>query len=191
VVESSTHHRHWYESTGSGPFRQGDIFRGATIAWLPDTFTPHSENELNLVTANWIALEASCDLDQRRCTQVLLAAVLDADLKNLKVGDEKAFQQRLEVMRRGGYVTRFLLSAEPDNKFPLSFVEFNTRALVPLSYLDKVVLGTPVLRLKSPIREQFGNWVGGCFSRVGPENEALIPPFVKSLHDAQRLKAED
>jgi hypothetical protein len=189
-VVATAHHQYWYEQATPPPFRQGDIVRDVTAAWLPADFSPERNPVVDTSIADWIVLEASCDLDQGRCAQVLLARVIEANAVNLKTNDAKSLNERLELIRRGGYVTRFMLAEHPHSKLPLSFVEFNTRVMLPHEYLKRVSAASGVLRLKSPFREQLGNWVGSCFSRVGPENETLIPAFTK-LHDAHRLKALD
>lgn len=191
--------RHWYEVVQQPPFRQGDILRGIVALWLSDALQVPEQNVASTdpiqVSAkwnkgDWIILDGSCDLDQRVCPQVLLARVEMATQQSLKAPDDKQFKQRLEVTRRGGYPTKFLLSDHPEltPPFALSFVDFRNHVLMPLKYLEKHAGGT-ILRLRAPIREQFGNWVGACVSRVGPEDVTLIPAFTSALHDAHRLQA--
>lgn len=190
---------HWYEVVDRPPFRQGDIVRNVVVFWLredlsapnPDAVsTQGAQIDAKWLRGDWILLDASCDLDQRVCPQVLVAPVEMATHQTLKAPDEKQFKQRLEVMRRGGYPTRFLLSDHPKLSPPLapSFVDFRHHLVLPIEYLERNA-GGAILRLKSPMRELFGNWVGACISRVGPETEASIPAFTPALHDAQRLQA--
>lgn len=187
---------YWYETVAQPPFRQGDILRSVVAFWLDSDVPIPSAAALggavatNYRRGDWILLDASCDLDQRVVPQALLAPVEPATHQTLKAPDDKQFKQRLEVMRKGGYVTRFLLSDHPEltPPFQLSFVDIRHHVVMPLESLEAQVV-SPIIRLRSPIREQFGNWVGACFSRVGPENVALIPPFTASLHDEQRLRA--
>jgi hypothetical protein len=47
------------------------------------------------------------------------------------------------------------------------------------------------LRLRHPFRESFGNWVGASISRVGPEDETLIPDTGVVIFAAHILKATE
>lgn len=190
MADALNRSEHWYEMA-SPPFRQGDIFQELTVGWLPSNFSEQEEIEVELASGTWIVLEASCELDQGRCSHVLMARVFDANASHLKASKEKELNQRLEVLRRGDYPTKFLLSDFDKASFPLSFVEFSQRTFVPLPHLTNFTEQKEVIRMKSPFREKFGNWIGACFSRVGPEDHTLILPFVKGLHDEQRLKASD
>jgi len=199
---------HWYEVVADGTLRQGDIFQGLSAFLLAeDSVQPPVEIEEGLgqqpqiafevVHGDWIILDASCDVDhsamrQPNCKQVLMASVHAATKQALKADNEKEFNQRLEVMRRQLMQGRFLLAAcdGVDPHFPLSFVQYNARVLLPHSYLLQHCQ-QPRLRLLSPIRETFGNWVGSCFSRVGPEEDAQIPRFVQQLHAGQVIGAAE
>jgi hypothetical protein len=183
---------HWYDAIRGPTLRQGDIFRQIAVYWLPEQLPgPGNESSAKLLfkTGDWIVLDASCDLEQKKCSNVLLAPVYEATRENLKCGTDKEWRERLEVVRRGLYQTRFLLAEWPRAQptLPYSFVDSTWHVLMPLTHLEAVE--GQRIRLRSPLREQFGNWVGTCFSRVGPENETQIPSFTKSLHDAHRLRA--
>ena len=184
---------HWYDRVSGGKLRQGDLFCDQTIYWLPEDLQLQTDGHDGAQTAAlhasrgcWIVLNPSCDLDQQRCSQVVVAQVLVASRENLRVKTDKELAQRLECLRRGHYPARFLLAAY-DASLPLSFVDFVSSRTIPRRWLETVT--ETHFRLKAPFREQFGNWVGSCFSRVGPEDHLLIPPFVDKLHDAHRLNA--
>ncbi len=143
-----------------------------------------------------IILDASCDVDhsdqrQPACEAVLMAAVTPANPETLRATG-KEYDQRLETLRQGLLPSKFLLPEVDDETlpFPLSFVEYRERFLLPHSYL-LANLGVRPRHLKSPHRERFGNWVGQCVSRVGPEDQALIPRFTSQMHPAQVLRAID
>ena len=196
----AAHSQHWYAEVSGGPLRQGDVIRGLAVPWFPVNLeipaAVSSEAIIQLdarvTIGTWIILDASCDLDQKRCPHLVIAPVKEATLEALGAQKEKDRNERLEILRRGLYEARFLLADKPDATppFPISFVEFRQHLLVPLEYVEHNAT-RPWLRLKAPIREQFGNWVGACFARVGPENEVLIPAFVPAFYDAQKLKATD
>lgn len=197
---------HWYLVVNDASLRQGDIFRNVAAFLLPqDVLTPAgaageaAPNAIAFerVTGDWIVLDASCDVDYGpnrppSCQHVLLASVRAATRQALKTDVEKEFNVRLEVMRKGLMPSRFLLAAHDDAQivFPLSFVQYSARVLVPHAYLLRHC-DQPRLRLKSPHRESFGNWAAACISRVGAEEEAQIPRFVPQLHAGQVVAAVD
>ena len=125
---------------------------------------------------DYAVLSASCDVDGRRKHPfVLLGRVLAANETNVGASG-KDFSQRLEVIRQGLDPAKFLLPKHPRRAppFPLSIVQHSVLALLPEQYLRRHCVA-PRLRLRHPFREKFGNWVGSNFSRVGPEDESLIP----------------
>lgn len=178
------HSSHWYERADGPKLRQGDIVRDHSVWCVADEVPDDPEAPSTAhIRGTWIVLDASCDVDQAKVKHVLVARVVEASKEMLGANNEKTLTERLECIRQGLYTTRFLL-AEIPGEFPLSFVEFRQHYVVPLAHL---VCVNNRIRLRSPFREQFGNWVGSCFSRVGPEDNTLIPRF-KQLHDAHRLR---
>lgn len=199
------HEAHWYESPQQTPLRQGDIFFDLQIFRPAESIVSAGDNAnaqtesvgVQVVEGNWIVLDASCDVDHgdgrpATCQYVIVAPVMAANTTTLGGVTGKELEQRLEVIRRGGYPGKFLLSAfsEASPSFPISYVEFRGHLTTPHSHL-LTHISKRRLRIKSPWREAFGNWVGNCISRVGPEDNTNIPRFVKALHDAQRLRAGD
>lgn len=195
---------YWYDLGEFKNLRQGDILRGLTVLWFPQDMAideqalakaaagegAEVEVEAEYSKGDWIVFTASCEMDNDPDAQVLLGRVLEATQTNLKAPDEEQLKQRLEVIKRGQYPTRFLL-AEFENcepPFLRSIVDFHFQVQMPIQYLLRTAQG-PRLRMNSPFREQFGNWVGACMSRVGPENFMLIPRIVKQLFDAQVSRA--
>lgn len=193
----------WFEAVTSALLRQGDIFRAlvsftvspGTVAPPPDLQQGDQANpNYQWNRGDFIILDASCDVDaagrpRPACEQVLLAQVYPVtDIPGAAADREKT----LEVMRKGLVPSRFLLS-EFDHMVPpfaRSFVEYRHRTLLPHAYLCQHT-GAPRLRLKSPFREQFGQWVGACISRVGPENEDQIPPIVPRVFAPHVLRAQE
>jgi hypothetical protein len=182
------YHRDWYESVSGDSLRQGDIFRNLLVYWLPqdlvDTGTD-PQGEAQSIRAEYhrgayIILSASCDVDQRGYDQVLLTRIVDATHQTLKVQTEKEFHLKLEVLRQGLVPSQFLLAAHPEVSpvFPLSVVQYKVHSLLPIQYVKRCCTGER-LRLRSPHRERFGTWAGANLSRVGPENDSLIPRFTQ------------
>jgi hypothetical protein len=193
---------YWYETINDVSLRQGDIFRGVKAVQLPqdlvvgDNGANAGQVTFEVVTEDWIILDASCDVDYgpnraANCQQVLLAAVRSATKQALKTDTDKEFNTRLEVMRRGHMAGRFLLPGHDalQPAFPLSFVQYNARVLLPHAYLLSQCI-VPRIRLKSPHRESFGSWAASCIGRVGIEDAAQIPKFVGQLYPGQVIAAD-
>lgn len=191
---SEAYSDYWYELVENDSLRQGDLFRGLLVYWLPRDLPLAADagatHHLEYTRADWIILTASCDLDQRRSTHVLMGRVVEATPEFLKCQSEKEYQQRLEVVRRGLDPGKFLLpgSSRVNPPLEMSIALFRTQVLLPVEYLQRNCTG-PRLRLQHPFREKFGNWVGARFSDVGPEDHVQIPPitriFEKHVLDAQ------
>jgi len=193
---------YWYEQGDYKNLRQGDILRGVTVLWFPQNLSideevlakPASEEgpgiEVEWTKGDWIVCTASCDMDNNRNAQVLLGRIIEVTQANLKTPNQDEFKQMVEVLKRGLYPSRFLLAEFEDSnpRFPRSVVDFRFQVQMPIQYLLRVA-PSPRLRMKSPLREQFGNWVGACISRVGPENVTLIPK--EKLFPPQTLRAVD
>jgi len=187
--------KHWYDIVDDATLRQGDVFRKIVCYWPPDELELRredppqgSKSELAWHRGDYILLSASCDVDQDGYPYALLGRVVPASPENLKATG-KDLEQRLEVLRQGLVPSQFLLApcSAIDPPFPLSVVQHKVHALLPVGYLRRHS-GMARLRLRHPLREKFGNWVGSNFSRVGPENQALIPRMAK-IHPPHVLSA--
>jgi hypothetical protein len=195
--ETTNFSHHWYDVVSDETLRQGDIFRDIVAFWPSQDLPvmPGEPQHDQLPPFDWsrgdyILLSASCDVDQGGYPYALLSRLLPANPENLKAKG-KDFLQKLEVLRQGLVPSQFLLSPFDgiDPAFPYSIVQYKTHALLPVSYLRRNCTA-PRLRLRHPHRERFGNWVGSCFSRVGPENHTLIPKQ-SSIYPAQVLNANE
>ena len=189
-------HEFWYETVEDTTLRQGDIFKDLMCYWLSEDLEPESPTaSVEKATGTWIVAQASCDMESRGLDRVVVVEVLPASRKTLRLAEdapEKELKKRLEVIRIGAYPRRFLIPERPNGSvtIPMSVVAWDNLATLPTEYLRRHYCDGPRLRLKSPLREVFGNWVGARFSAVGPENEAVIPRFV-SIHDHHVAVASD
>ena len=192
----STAHRFWYETVADTTLRQGDIFIDLICYWLSNDLEPERPAPpVEKGTGIWIVAQASCDMEARALERVVVLEVLPASRQTLRMAEnapEKELKKRLEVIRRGAYPRRFLIPERPEGrvKIPMSVVVWDNLATLPTEYLRRHYCGSPRLRLKSPLRESFGNWVSARFSAVGPENEAVIPSFA-SVHDHHVIVTND
>lgn len=191
---------HWYQVVEDDSLRQGDIFRDLLVFWLPDDLPiiegEPDEEQAEVVAewsrGHWIVMTASCDLHQGRCRGALLANVRPATPAGLNAQPGKDFEKKFEVVRKGLDPAKFMLAdcdrVEPD--FPISVAFFRTHVFLPLAYLRANCTGKR-LRLRSPLREKFGNWVGRRLSTVGPEDHAQIPSNGRSIYPPHVLDAID
>ncbi len=192
----STADRFWYETVDDTTLRQGDIFVDLVCYWLASDLEPEGPAPaVEKATGTWIVAQASCDMEARGLRRVVVLQVLPASRQTLRIAEnapDKELKKRLEVIRRGAYPRRFLIPERSKGrvKIPMSVVVWDNLATLPTEYLRRHYCGTPRLRLRSPLREMFGNWVGARFSAVGPENEAVIPRFA-SVHDHHVIVTSD
>lgn len=198
---------HWYEPVeGNDTLRQGDIFRGLLVYTLPQDLpapdtppAPGSRIPVDVVWArgDWIIMSASCDVDRPADVypHVVLGRVLPPTRDVLGTKSDKEHNERIEVIKKGLEPGRFMLSECPSAAppFPQSVVQYRVHLTMPSSYLRRNCAGQR-LRLRSPFRESFGNWVGANISRVGPETHTLIPgnPAVQTwpIHTLRAADAE-
>jgi hypothetical protein len=190
----------WYEVVEGDSLRQGDLFRRLLVFVLPQDLEvlgrePAADERIPVKAgwdiADWIVMSASCDVarDSGRYPHVLLARVWPATSLNAK---GKKLDEALEAIRRGYDHRRFLLSEDPRIDPPLkrSFVEFRPHFTVPLDYLKRACVA-PRLRLRSPFRESFGNWVGAGFSRVGVEDDSQLPEYATGTSPRAMIDLSD
>lgn len=181
-------HEFWYETVEDATLRQGDIFIGLTCYWLSGDLEPESPTPpVERATGTWIVAQASCDMEGRGLERAVVLEVLPAIRETLGMAErapETELQKRLEVIRIGAHARRFLIPERPEGRvtIPTSVVAWDSLATLPTAYLRRHYCGRPRLRLRSPLREKFGNWVGARFCAVGPEDEAVIPRFTR-IHD--------
>ena len=189
-------HGFWYETVEDTTLRQGDIFQDLVCYWLSEDLEPESPTPpVKKATGTWIVAQASCDMEGRGLERVVVLEVLPATRETLRMAEdapEKELRKRLEVIRIGAYPRRFLIPERPEGRvtIPMSVVAWDNLATLPTKYLRRHYCGNPRLRLKSPLREKFGNWVGERFCAVGPEDEAVIPRFAR-IHDHHVIVTSD
>ena len=178
---------HWYEVVQGEKLRQGDIIRDLPVFFLKDDQDLPTEVSGEEVTVSgtftrgdWVIVTPSCDLDTGRSTQAILALCVAATDENLKAQGRTDRDQKLQVVSQGLDPSRLLLpehATEP--VFPLSIVSNLRLGTLPPAAIKRFVADRPRLRLKHPFRERLGNWCGQWVSRVGPENDTLMPRFAQ------------
>lgn len=187
--------QHWYEVVTSEELIQGDVFRGLVAYWLPQDLRlqPEDQGAIQLVhkRADWIIVSASCDIARGDDSYVLLSRVLPATADQLGT-NERDLDRRLEVVRRGNDLTKFLLAEYPliEPPFPMSYVNYKTQVLLPIQYV-RSHCDRPRLRMKPPFREKLGVWAGSNLSRVAVEDWANIPQFSARLFSGDILNVTE
>jgi hypothetical protein len=187
----------WYEIVEDSSLRQGDIVRNLVAFALPQSLPvlrkipgPDQHLPIEALLGDWIIMSASCDVahTSKKYPYILVGRVLEATSEKLGGAKGKKLQSVIEVIRRGWDPGKFLLAECPDvdPPFSRSFAQFRPHLTLPHGYLERACVGKR-LRLRSPFRESFGNWVGNNFSRVGIEEGAEIPPEAVSSEDVLSL----
>jgi hypothetical protein len=187
----------WYEIVEDSRLRQGDIVRNLVAFALPQSLqvlrkipSPNQHLPVEGILGDWIIMSASCDVahTSKKYPYILVGRVLEATSEKLGGAKGKKLQSVIEVIRKGWDPGKFLLAECPnvDPHFPRSFAQFRPHLTLPHEYLGRACVGKR-LRLRSPFRESFGNWVGNNFSRVGIEEGAEIPAEPVSSDDVLSL----
>ena len=188
---------HWYDVVDDDSLRQGDIFTKLIVPLLPDNLEPLSPDivqsdsplDIQWKDGDWIVFSASCDLDvARNVPFALLGRVLPME-DALGSGNARNQRQKAELIRRGLMPSKFRLAEhlEMTPAFPDSVVDYRVHVTMPVLFLRRACKG-PRLRLKSPFREQFGNWVGSNISRVGIDDHMQIERDNAGVSDARLLE---
>ena len=186
--------QHWYEIIEDDSLRQGDLFRDLVVPLLPDSLKlpdkiePTDSIDIQWKEGTWILFSASCDLQAQRSNFALLGLVVPLE-QMLELGNTKNRRQRAEILRRGLMPSKFRLAEHPELEPPFgdSVVDYRVHVTVPVPFLRRACI-SPRLRLKPPLREQFGSWVGSNISRVGIEDEMQIERDKAGVSDARLLE---
>lgn len=190
--------RFWYEVVSVAALRQGDILRGFPVFFAADAFDVPSEGleaqvplPGEFLRGDWVIVSPSCDIDNDKTKHVLLAACQPVSAATLKAQSQTDMDQKLQVVSQGLDPSKFLLPEHTaDPRFPLSIVSNLAIGVMPVGTIRRFVGQNARLRLRHPFRERLGNWCGQWISRVGPENETLMPRFT-SIYPKHVLTQND
>ncbi|WBB58485.1 hypothetical protein O7599_22955 [Streptomyces sp. WMMC500] len=173
----------WYEIVQGGELSQGDILRDCSIlrpvvpedlAQLSTDPSDEAEEEIELESqvTDVVILSQTCDLENNKIDQVLVAKVL---AYNELVIQERARGNGLvrsskfrKACADGNMPAQFLLHAKDgDPEMPWSLVEFHHLFLISKPYLQAHARnGATRLRLASPYKEHLGQSFARYFMRV-------------------------
>lgn len=166
---------HWYE-TASGSLRQGDILEGVSVPLPPAVFDMSLPVEEHLgvpihpqvSNGSWVVLTPSCDLENGRVREVLLAEARAATPEELGMDGGKSFLQWMEVVRQGKDVSKFLLPDHAERGFPASVVFFRSLTVANLASV-LAFAQREHLRIRHPFREMLAVAFATSVMQVGPE----------------------
>ena len=178
-------HPLWFDAVSDTSIRQGDIFFDLTVpvaGHSADTFPIAKDQDagwpISVIEGDWVVFSASCDLEAGRSVEYPIIGRLFSvsDLIDEADRSQRA-RQKAEVLRRGLVPSKHLFADVETEGLVLQkrFADYRQHVCVPYKYLQSACAAGPRLRLKSPHREAFGNWVGNNFSRVGIEDQEQIP----------------
>ena len=171
----------WFEITSGPSLLQGDLIPGCPVSRIAgDWVFPVKWEDLavDLVSADLILMTQSCDLENNKVAQVLLAQVIPW---HITVRDEfsrgntaiksRDFRKKLIEGNVPGLSLLHKHDAAP--KLDWSVVEFHRLYTLPKTFLEPYAnsLG-PRLRLRSPYREHLAQAFARYFMRVGLPHDA-------------------
>jgi hypothetical protein len=171
----------WFEVTSGAELRQGDILPGCPVLSLvgsipfplPSDFQP----EVDIKTVDLVILTQSCDLDNDKVEEVLLAQVIAWE-EAVRAGGAKNPILRSRDFRRAliaGNVPGLSLlhKRQGTPALPWSVVDFHRLFTLSRRFVQVFAasLGNR-LRLRSPYREHLAQAFARYFMRVGLPHDA-------------------
>jgi hypothetical protein len=171
----------WYEITDGNSLLQGDLIAGCPVSRISRewSFPLKWENVIaDVVAADLVVMTQSCDLENNKVSDVLLAQVIswpnmlreEIGRGNLSV-KSRDFRKKLVEGNVPG--TSLLHKHDMEPKLEWSVVNFHRLYTLPKSFLEQYAqsLG-PRLRLLSPYREHLAQAFARYFMRVGLPHDA-------------------
>lgn len=171
----------WYEITQGDLLLQGDLITACPVSRIARewVFPLKVENiTADIVSADLVVMSQSCDLENNKIVQVLLAQVLgwpsivreEVERGNASI-KSRDFRKKLIEGNVPGL--SLLHKHDLDPRLDWSVVEFHRLYTLPKSFLEQYAksLG-PRLRLRSPYREHLAQAFARYFMRVGLPHDA-------------------
>jgi hypothetical protein len=172
----------WYEVIQGESLLQGDILRACPVVQLvggvPWPPAPDAAVEVDLVEVDLILMTQSCDLENDKVEDVLLAQVIawpvvvknEVEKGNTVVKAREFRKKLIEGIVPG---LSLLHKREQQPALPWSVVDFHRLFTLPKAFVRRVVAGAgPRLRLRSPYREHLAQAFARYFMRVGLPHDA-------------------
>jgi len=173
----------WYEIIDcDAPLFQGDIlFSIPLILTKDDPFKGSIDVEVE--EYHGIILSQTCDLINKDIDVVLFCPVITMIEwigKMMPSGNAKDIRYAKNNLRKGGYVSYYLLNTFNQTGFPDDYfvVDLKNPRSFPFEYIERVLeRNTKRLRLNTPYREHLSQAFARVFMRVGVPDS--IPEFAE------------
>ena len=164
----------WYDVVTTRSLEQGDLLPAVSVL-LPILAVESGGSDLTaeVVTLDAIVLTQTCDIEQRKVSDLLVGAVIDWDemvdaetLRGNQTIKSKAMRQKLI---EGSLPSMSLLHRNDDPPLNWSVVNFKQLFSIPLQSIESnsVLMDQPRLRLRSPYKEHLAQALARFFMRVG------------------------
>jgi hypothetical protein len=172
----------WYEVVEGPTLRQGDILFGCPVLRVPGDLAwppaPGVKHAVEAVVADLVVMTQSCDLDNDKVQDVLLAQVVSWDdvvkeevARGNGVVKSRNFRRALIAGNVPGQALLHKCDRPPG--LPWSVVSFPRLVTVPKDFLARFAADRgPRLRLRSPYREHLAQAFARFFMRVGLPHDA-------------------
>ena len=167
----------WYDVVSTAALEQGDILsRCPTPIVGPPTFPIDDGDSLSVevVDLTLIVLTQSCDLENGKVSDVLLAEVVDwATVKATGAAHLKATKFREALVQ--GNVPGYSLLSKSEHVVPMDWalVDFHRMHVLSKAYLEEFTAQVgDRLRMHSPYREHLAQGFARYFMRVGLPHDA-------------------
>ena len=171
----------WYSIIHGGGLMQGDIIKQCPVplvdipAWpLPDDF----EADVDIFTYDLVILSQSCDLENEKIEEVILAQIIDWEAyrsEAIRQGKEHVKSTNFRRALVAGNVPNLsiLHKHEDPPTMNWSIVDFHRIFVLPKSLVSAVIAASgPRLRLEPPYREHLAQAFARYFMRVGLPHDA-------------------
>ena len=171
----------WYEIAQGGSLLQGDLISGCPVSRISREWSlPLNWENIaaDIVAADLVVMTQSCDLENNKVGEVLLAHVISwPNTLREEIGrgnssvKSRDFRKKLVEGNIPGI--SLLHKHEADPKLDWSVVDFHRLYTLPKAFLEQYAqsLG-PRLRLRSPYREHLAQAFARYFMRVGLPHDA-------------------
>jgi len=167
----------WYEVVSGAGIEQGDVIRSCPTPIMGSPTFPMNEGdtvEVSVDDRDLVVLTQSCDLENDKVDDVLLAEFVDWETVKESGADHVRATKFREALVQGN-VPGYSLLSKSDLVDPLdwSLVDFHRLHVLPKAYLEAFLARAgDRLRMSSPYREHLAQAFARYFMRVGLPHDA-------------------
>ena len=167
----------WYEVVSTLGIEQGDILAGCPTPMVASPTFPVNEGEpisIDVVDLTLIVLTQSCDLENDKVDEVLLAEVVDWETVKATGGQHVKATEFRRALVQGNVPGYSLLSKSRETVvMNWSLVDFHRLHVLPKVYIERFAAQAgDRLRMLSPYREHLAQGFARYFMRVGLPHDA-------------------